>query len=379
MNTPEPHLWYAGAGRMKRPELIIAPVAIENTSRNPNSFLRVSVISDYYTIYLVKRKNFLPCSIKIDNITFIMETKEAGSLEKLGVGEIMRKAYSEHIVIPAFNVPYLPMIEPIVETLKALGCFGMVEVARPDVEKFEAGSFKKAAEGFNRCADRNFVRLHQDHIPVIDEDWKKVDWETLIREALDIGYDSVMIDGSRLSLEENIKVTKAVVDMSHAGDVPVEAELGAVLGHEKGPLPPYEELFSSGKGFTDVDEARRFVEETGVDWLSVAVGNIHGAIDATPDKKKVEARINIDHLRRLSETVGIPLVLHGGSGIKQESVLSAIQNGITKINVGTALRQAYERKLTQGGDVSSARDAVAREVEFLIKDYYHIQGSAAKL
>ena len=68
--------------------------------------------------------------------------------------------------------------------------------------------------------------------------------------------------------------------MAHAADVPVEAELGAVLGHEAGPLPPYEELFASGLGFTDPAEAKRFVEETGCDWLSVAIGNIHGAIAA---------------------------------------------------------------------------------------------------
>ena len=83
-----------------------------------------------------------------------------------------------------------------------------------------------------------------------------------------------------LRLEENIEVTRRVVKMVHAKRVPVEAEIGAVYGHEKGPLPPYEELFRSGKGFTDPEEAKRFVKETGVDWLSVAIGNIHGAIAA---------------------------------------------------------------------------------------------------
>ena len=80
-----------------------------------------------------------------------------------------------------------------------------------------------------------------------------------------------------------------------------EAELGAVMGHEAGPMPPYEELFASGKGFTDVDEARRFVQESGCDWLSVAIGNIHGAISgAAKDAKKVTARLNNDHLRAIS-------------------------------------------------------------------------------
>ncbi len=168
--------------------------------------------------------------------------------------------------------------------------------------------------------------------------------------------------------------------MAHPKGILVEAELGAVFGHEKGPLPPYEELFSSGKGFTNTDEAKRFVEETGVDWLSVAVGNIHGAISgAAKDQKKVEARINIEHLNRLSQITKIPLVLHGGSGIKQESVLAAIQNGITKINVGTVLRQVYERELKEKGSVMAAQGAVYQEIENLIKNYYHIQGSATRL
>ena len=82
--------------------------------------------------------------------------------------------------------------------------------------------------------------------------------------------------------------------MAHKSGIPVEAELGAVMGHESGPLPPYEELFASGKGFTSPEEAKRFVMETETDWLSVAIGNIHGAISAaTRAEKKIEARLAI--------------------------------------------------------------------------------------
>jgi hypothetical protein len=113
-----------------------------------------------------------------------------------------------------------------------------------------------------------------------------------IREALSLGYQSVMVDGSRLPLDENIACTRAAVDLAHASDVPCEAELGMIMGHESGPLPPYEELFRSGRGFTRPDEAARFVKESGCDWLSVAIGNIHGAVgDATKNQKKLEARL----------------------------------------------------------------------------------------
>ena len=135
-----------------------------------------------------------------------------------------------------------------------------------------------------------------------------------------------MIDGSRLSLEENIIQTKKIVHLAHQTNVPVEAELGAVLGHEAGPLPPYEELFASGKGFTAPLEARRFAEETQTDWLSVAIGNIHGTISAaTREKKKVEARLDIDHLAKINQLTGVPLVLHGGTGIRKEYIMKSLQ------------------------------------------------------
>jgi len=301
--------------------------------------------------------------------------------EKMSVRDIMRKAYQQGTLVPAFNVAYIPVILPVVDTLKKLRTFGLVEVARPDVEKFGAESFKRVAEEYFKVADRRFTRLHLDHIPVIDEDGNRVNWESLIREALDLGYDSVMIDGSRLPLEENISITRCVVELSHSREVPVEAELGAVLGHESGPLPPYEELFATGKGFTRVDEAQRFVKETNVDWLSVAIGNIHGAISGiAKDKEKVQARLNIEHLKKIKEATGIPLVLHGGSGIQRSYLLEAIRNGITKINIGTNIRQKYERALSQSqGNVENAQRAVAEEIEYLIREEYQIEGSWDRL
>ncbi len=308
------------------------------------------------------------------------EDIRAMGLENITLEEIMRRAYSRHVAVPAFNIAYLPMVKPVVDAICALDSFGLVEVARPDIEKFGAVSFRAVSEEFSACADRGYVRLHQDHVPVVDEDGERVDWKSLLAEALESGYDSVMVDGSRLSLEENISVTKAAVDIAHGKGIPAEAELGAVLGHEKGPLPPYEELFSSGKGFTDPGEAERFVKETGVDWLSVAAGNIHGAISgAAKDRKKPEARLNIEHIEKIAGCTQVPLVLHGGSGVKQEAVLAGIRSGITKINVGTAIRQVYERALGDAQDETAARDAVRREMETILRDYYRIEGSASSL
>ncbi len=301
-------------------------------------------------------------------------------LKESSLRDIMRCAFEHRILVPAFNVAYLPMVPAIVEVLRRTETFALLEVSRPDITRFGAKSFRAVKEAFDRYGDLSLSRLHQDHVPVIDEEGQLVDWRSLIEEALSLGYHSVMIDGSRLPLEENIRVTQEVVQRAHAEGVCVEAELGAVLGHESGPLPPYEEIFASGKGFTNSDDAKHFVEETQVDWLSVAIGNIHGAISgAAKDAKKVEACLNINHLQVIVEKTRVPLVLHGGSGIRKEYVLQAIRHGIVKINVGTEIRQAYEWVLREKGRVEEAQKAVADKVEELIREYYEISGSARRI
>jgi len=278
--------------------------------------------------------------------------------------------------VPAFNVPYLPMVEPVVRAVVDLDSFALIESARLEWYKFEAKSAAAVAAEFASFPAPDHVRLHLDHVPVIDEDDQLIDYMADIQTAIDLGYQSVMIDGSRLSLEENIAATKKVADMAHQAGIPCEAELGAVLGHAAGPLPPYEELFASGRGFTRVDEARRFVEETGCDWLSVAIGNIHGAIAAgAKDKKKIAARLDLDHLQRLYQATGIPLVLHGGSGIPREYVLASFERGIAKINIATEIRQTYEQALAAVGSVTAAQDAVYERTTWLIDDYFGLKGT----
>jgi fructose-bisphosphate aldolase, class II len=294
--------------------------------------------------------------------------------------DIIRAARAAGIGLPAFNVAHLPMTEPIIRAVRDQDSFALVEVSRIDWVKFGAQSPAAVSLEFNKWNDPRHVRLHLDHVPVIDEDQKKVDYRAVITEALSLGYQSVMIDASRLSLDDNIRTTREVSDLAHASGIPVEAELGAVLGHEAGPLPPYEELFKSGKGFTRPEEATRFARESGCDWLSVAIGNIHGAVgDATKDQKKVEARLSLDHLETLSRVTGIPLVLHGGSGIKREDMLASMKRGIAKVNVGTEIRQAYEQALKAGGSVKAAQDAVYDRTVSLIRDWFGLTGIRARI
>lgn len=270
--------------------------------------------------------------------------------------EIMRRARNQGVLIPALNVAYLAMMEPMINAAVDTTTFILIEAARVDWNNFGAGSIKDVFLEYSKFKNEQFTRLHLDHIPVIDEKQKKLDYMSFIREAVDLGYDSVMIDGSRLSLEGNIQTAKEVADYAHRFGVAVEAELGAVLGHESGPLPPYEELFASGKGFTDIEEAVQFIKAAHCDWLSVAIGNIHGAISgAGMNQKKPEARINLDHLKALNDALGIPLVLHGGSGINLDYVRKSSALGIAKMNIGTDLRQVYEQGLKETGSIDKAQ------------------------
>lgn len=294
------------------------------------------------------------------------------------VSFIMEQAYQKKIVIPALNIPHLPMMEPVIAALKDTKTFGLIEVARLEWEKFNSKSMRAIKETYDKYKDERFTRLHLDHIPVIDEDNKFVDYINIIKEAIALGYESVMVDGSRLAFEENVAVTKNVVQLAHSHNIPAEAELGAVVGHEEGPAPSYEELFESGRGFTDMLQAERFVKETQVDWLSIAFGNVHGAISKSKlNDKKVAARLDIAHLRKLQNVAAIPMVLHGGSGIQQKYILEAVQNGITKINIGTTIRQAYEKYMKESSE--KAYKAVYENVCDLVTNELCVAGKADEI
>jgi ketose-bisphosphate aldolase len=248
-------------------------------------------------------------------------------------------------------------------------------VARLEWIKFSSGSMKAIRDEYEKLKDLRFTRLHLDHVPVIDEDNLFTDYEQIIAEAIDLGYDSVMIDGSRLPLEDNIRSTRKIVDLAHRAGIPAESEIGAVMGHEAGPLPPYEELFTTGKGFTSPEQARIFVQETRTDWLSVAIGNVHGAISASArTEKKIEARLAIPYLEKINKAVHIPLVLHGGTGIAKEYLMESFKHGIAKINIATAIRQPYEKLMNRS--IKAAQNAVYDEMVDILRNQLEIAGSA---
>lgn len=177
------------------------------------------------------------------------------------------------------------------------------------------GGFEGTVETVKRAAANTTVpiALHLDHCRTYEE----------CVQAINAGYSSVMIDGSSLPFEENIALTKKVVDYAHPLGITVEGELGKLVGEEgdlvvKGPEGAQ----------TDPEEAKVFVERTGVDCLAVSIGTQHGAYVSEPN-------LNIERLKAIHEKVNVPLVLHGGSGTPIEQVQMSIKYGIRKINVAT--------------------------------------------
>ena len=295
--------------------------------------------------------------------------------------EAVQKARQLKTVIPAFNIPYLPMAEPVVRAVRDEDSIAMLQVARLEWEKFGSRSLEAVAEEYRKFADPLYTLLHLDHVPVIDEDLLEVDYLQILLRGVKAGYQSIMVDASRLVLEENISATQKAVKIARAAGIPCEAELGAVMGHASGDTTPYEEIFASKKGFTDQEEAARFVRESGCDWLSVAVGSVHGAIaESMKLRKKPEARLDVEHIKTLYEATGIPLVLHGGSGIKPDYIKRGIEAGIAKINVGTEIRQAYLASLeNEPDDLPAAQEAVYRSVRDVICNLLGASGTRSLL
>ncbi|MFD2215567.1 class II fructose-1,6-bisphosphate aldolase [Metabacillus endolithicus] len=146
------------------------------------------------------------------------------------------------------------------------------------------------------------------------------------KKAIDAGFTSVMIDGSHFTIEENIQMTKQVVEYAHARLVSVEAEVGTVGGMEDGLV--------GGVRYADPDECVQLVEETGVDALAAALGSVHGPYQGEP-------KLGFAEMKIISELTGVPLVLHGGSGIPLYQIHQAIELGHAKINVNTECLQAW--------------------------------------
>lgn len=174
------------------------------------------------------------------------------------------------------------------------------------------------------------VVLHLDHAKDYDE----------IRKAIDLGFSSVMFDGSSLPFKENILGTRRVVEYAKKHNVSVEAELGTVGGAEDGIVVSQDKVC-----YTDPQEAVEFIRQTGIDALAVAIGTNHG-------QYKSKTNISFERLKEIQEAVDLPLVIHGGTGVKDEDVKKVIDLGIRKFNVGTELLVGWNKKAKECYDTN---------------------------
>lgn len=163
------------------------------------------------------------------------------------------------------------------------------------------------------------VCLHLDHATDLD----------LIKACVGAGYTSVMIDASKKEYEENIAITKSVVEYAHTYGCSVEAELGKLGGREENVV-----VDDADKAYTNPADVPRFVEETGIDALAVAIGTAHGFYKAEP-------KIDFPRLEQITKVTDCPLVLHGGTGVPEEDFRRCVKMGMSKINVGTQLKKDY--------------------------------------
>jgi fructose-bisphosphate aldolase class II len=190
--------------------------------------------------------------------------------------------------------------------------------------------------GLNKIAAREAnvpIALHQDHCKDIK----------LLKQLIDLGYSSVMIDLSALPYVDNVKLTREMVAYAHKRGVWVQAEIGRLLGNED-----WQNVKSGEDLMTDPDEAAKFVADTGIDTLAVAVGTWHG-IPVNPATKKIlhtlKEHVDINRLMRIHDKVKIPLVLHGASGVPDVQLRAAVKEHVAIFNIDTDLRVAFNEAL----------------------------------
>lgn len=231
--------------------------------------------------------------------------------------KMLLDAQAGHYAVGAFNVENLEMVMAVIRAAEELRSPVIMQTT-PSTVKYAGLDYYLAM--VRAAAERTDVpvAMHLDHGESFD----------LAMQALRTGYTSIMIDGSHDAFEDNIALTRRVVDACAPSRISVEAELGKVGGKE-------DDLEGGdGNPFTDPQQAKEFVERTGVNSLAIAIGTAHGLYKGTP-------KLDFERLSAIREVVSIPLVLHGASGVPDEAVQESITRGICKVNFATELRIAF--------------------------------------
>lgn len=274
--------------------------------------------------------------------------------------EILIKAQEGKYAVGAFNVENMEMVMAVIEAAEELNSPVIMQTT-PSTVKYAGIDYYLSNVSSAAKKSRVPVAMHLDHGSSFD----------LAMQAFRGGYTSIMIDGSHSVFEENIEITKRVVDACKPSSIPVEAELGKVGGKE-------DNLDGGCGGYTDPKEAKEFVERTNVDSLAVAIGTAHGVYDGIP-------KLDLDRLSEIRELVDVPLVLHGASGLSEEAIKESINRGICKVNFATELRIAYTEgvkktleKNPETIDPKKYGKVAMENVKELVKNRINVCGSIDK-
>jgi len=234
--------------------------------------------------------------------------------------EVLKQAQAQRIAIGGFDIFNVVSAQAVAQAAEELKTPVLFQAGSSSVRHMgvvlTARILREVAESTSVPAV-----VHLDHGP------EGYDLE-LIKSCIDAGFTSVMVDGSRLPLNENIKLTKEVIAMAHPRAVCVEGELGQVSRNTSATEEEIRELM------TKPEEARQYVDATGVDYLAVSIGSVTGIF-------KGKIKLDLERLQRIRDAVDIPLVIHGGTSIPFEEVGKAIRMGICKVNIAHALRKAF--------------------------------------
>lgn len=264
--------------------------------------------------------------------------------------ELLQKAEEGNYAVGGFNCPTLEMVYAVVHAAEK--CGKPVILSFPQVHE-KTVPLKVIGPILLQAAKETSVPIcvHLDHGSSLN----------YVHQALEIGFNSVMYDGSQLSLEENIENTKLVVKMATEYGADVEAELGGISGDEAGISAGDKTPVSK---LTDPDEAVRFVEETGIDSLAASIGTAHGFYTEAP-------KIDFERIDEIHRRTGIPLVMHGGSGVSEEDYAIAIGKGIRKINYFSYMAKAGVegvKKLIADKDVKYFHEISVAAMKAMEKD-----------
>lgn len=250
-------------------------------------------------------------------------------------GNILLNSIREkHVLAGAFNTTNLETTISILDAIERSGLPNFIQIAPTNAKLSGYDYIYEIVK--KRAATMDVpVSLHLDHGKELDD----------VKQAVRAGFTSVMIDGAELPFEENIAFTKAAVDFCKSFGVPVEAELGAILGKE-------DDHVSEADCKTDPKQVLRFVQETGCSMLAVSVGNVHG-LDDIP-------RIDIPLLKEIAAICPVPLVIHGGSGIDEDIIRSFVKYNVVKVNIASDLRKAFITSVGKAWTVNNNEANLAR-------------------